>query len=138
LRVREPRLERYSQIEMDTNCRPYRVFITTPVIFCCAALFLLSRGVFSAPLQALFAAIFIFAGVPLYYIFITGWRHFPGLRITSLTISLIIGFLGIKPVDGGRIRGYSLTSLTGRDRGYSLASQGRGLNNEEVEMMERT
>lgn len=61
--------------------RPYRVFITTPVIFCCAALFLLSRGIFSAPLQALFAAIFILAGVPLYYIFITGWRHIPGLRI---------------------------------------------------------
>jgi hypothetical protein len=123
---------------MDTNGRPYRVFITTPVIFCCAALFLLSRGVFSAPFQALFAAIFILVGVPLYYIFVTGWRQFPGLRISSVTMDLIAGFLGIKPLDGGRLRGYSLTSLNGRDRGYSLASQGGGLNQEEVEMMERT
>jgi hypothetical protein len=54
------------------------------VIFCCAALFLLSRGIFSAPLQALFAAIFILAGVPLYYIFVTGWRYIPGLSIETL------------------------------------------------------
>lgn len=67
--------------EMNVNGRPYKVFITTPVIFCCSALFLLSRGIFSAPLQALFAAIFILAGVPLYYIFVPGWRYFPGLRM---------------------------------------------------------
>jgi hypothetical protein len=57
------------------------------VIFCCVALFLLSRGIFLAPLQALFAAIFIIAGIPLYYVFVTGWRHFPGLGMNSLNIS---------------------------------------------------
>ena len=81
LRVRDPKLDRCDNISMAVDSRPYRVFITTPVIFCCAALFLLSRGIFSAPLQALFAAIFILAGVPLYYIFIIGWRYIPGLRM---------------------------------------------------------
>ena len=62
---------------------------------------------------------------------------------------LIAGYLGIKPVDGRRIRGFSLTSLNGRERGYSLASlNGRergyslasqgGMTSEDVEMMERT
>ena len=114
------------------------MFITTPVIFCCAALFLLSRGIFSAPLQALFAAIFILAGVPLYYIFITGWRYIPGLRIQLFLLELRAGYLGIKPTEGKRLRGFSLTSINGRDRGYSLASQGRGrMSTEEVEMTER-
>jgi len=79
LRVKEPKLERYCLLFFSIDSSPYKVFIATPVIFCCVALFLLTRGVFSAPLQALFAAAFIFAGVPLYYIFVTGWRHFPGL-----------------------------------------------------------
>jgi len=110
----------------------------TPVIFCCAALFLLSRGIFSAPLQALFAAIFILAGVPLYYIFITGWRYIPGLRIQLFLLELRAGYLGIKPTEGKILRGFSLTSINGRDRGYSLASQGRGrMSTEEVEMTER-
>ena len=80
LRVRDPNLERLAVILVDIDERPYKVFITTPVIFCCAAVFLLSRGVFQAPLQALFAAAFIVVGIPLYYIFVTGWRYFPGLR----------------------------------------------------------
>jgi hypothetical protein len=114
------------------------VFITTPVIFCCAALFLLSRGVFSAPLQALFAAAFIFVGVPLYYIFVTGWRQVPGLRMFLIYL-LMIGFFGVEPTDTRRVRGYSFTSLPGRERGYSLASQGVGnMANDDIEMMERT
>jgi hypothetical protein len=51
---------------------------------------------------------------------------------------LIVGFFGIKPDEGRRIRGFSLSSLTGRERGYSLASQGESLTNEDIEMMERT
>lgn len=95
------------------------------MIFCCAALFLLTRGIFSAPLQALFAAAFIFAGVPLYYVFVTGWRYIPGLRM-SLNALLMAGYFGIKPVDRPRLRGYSLASSTGRERGYSLTSLGHG------------
>jgi amino acid transporter len=58
LRVKEPHLE-----------RPYKTWITTPVIFCCVSLFLLSRAVFAEPLQTLIVVGFIAAGVPLYY-----WR----------------------------------------------------------------
>lgn len=58
LRVREPNLE-----------RPYKTWITTPIIFCCVSLFLLSRAVFAEPLQTLIVLGFIVAGVPVYW-----WR----------------------------------------------------------------
>ena len=58
LRVREPDLE-----------RPYKCWITTPIIFCCVSLFLLSRAVFAQPLQTLVVVAFIVAGLPLYW-----WR----------------------------------------------------------------
>jgi amino acid transporter len=58
LRVREPDLE-----------RPYRTWITTPIIFCCVSLFLLSRAVFAEPIQTLIVVAFVAAGVPVYY-----WR----------------------------------------------------------------
>lgn len=58
LRVKEPNLE-----------RPYRTWITTPIIFCCVSLFLLSRAVFAQPLQTLIVVTFVVAGVPVYF-----WR----------------------------------------------------------------
>lgn len=58
LRVKEPDLE-----------RPYKTWITTPIIFCCVSLFLLSRAVFAQPMQTLIVVAFILTGVPLYY-----WR----------------------------------------------------------------
>ncbi|KAL2025107.1 hypothetical protein VTK56DRAFT_109 [Thermocarpiscus australiensis] len=58
LRVREPTLE-----------RPYRTWITTPIVFCCVSLFLLSRAVFAQPLQTLVVVGFVVAGVPVYF-----WR----------------------------------------------------------------
>ncbi|EPE02291.1 amino acid transporter [Ophiostoma piceae UAMH 11346] len=58
LRVQEPGLE-----------RPYKAWISTPIIFCCVSLFLLSRAVFAQPLETLVVVGFIFAGVPVYY-----WR----------------------------------------------------------------
>lgn len=58
LRVKEPHLE-----------RPYRTWITTPIIFCCVSLFLLSRAIFAQPLQTLTVVIFVIAGVPVYF-----WR----------------------------------------------------------------
>lgn len=59
LRVREPHLE-----------RPYKTWISTPIIFCCVSLFLLSRAVFAEPGQTLVVVAFIAAGVPVYY-----WRR---------------------------------------------------------------
>lgn len=56
LRVREPHLE-----------RPYRTWITTPIIFCCVSLFLLSRAVFAEPLQTVTVLAFMVAGLPVYY-----------------------------------------------------------------------
>ncbi|KAA8896310.1 amino acid permease-domain-containing protein [Sphaerosporella brunnea] len=63
LRYREPSLE-----------RPYRTWISTPLIFCCVSLFLICRGVFSSPLQTLVVCAFVAAGVPVYWWRIIGWR----------------------------------------------------------------
>lgn len=57
LRFKEPYLE-----------RPYRTFISTPLIFCGVALFLLSMPVLAAPLEALAALGFILAGIPMYFL----------------------------------------------------------------------
>ncbi|CAK7243644.1 MAG: hypothetical protein STHCBS139747_005170 [Sporothrix thermara] len=64
LRVREPNLE-----------RPYKAWISTPIIFCCVSLFLLSRAVFGQPLQTLIVVLFVLAGVPVYY-----WRFWQQTR----------------------------------------------------------
>lgn len=61
LRVREPQLE-----------RPYRTWITTPIIFCCVSLFLLSRAVFAQPLQTLLVVGFVVAGVPVFFLRVRG------------------------------------------------------------------
>ena len=58
LRMREPYLE-----------RPYRTWITTPIIFCCVSLFLLSRAIFAKPGQTVIVVAFVAAGVPVYF-----WR----------------------------------------------------------------
>ncbi|KAL8925687.1 MAG: hypothetical protein Q9208_003370 [Pyrenodesmia sp. 3 TL-2023] len=58
LRVKEPHME-----------RPYRTWLSTPIIFCCVSLFLLSRAVFAKPVQALVVVAFVGAGVPVYW-----WR----------------------------------------------------------------
>lgn len=56
LRFREPDLE-----------RPYKTWITTPIMFCCIALFLISRAIFERPLGTLLVTIFILSGIPIYY-----------------------------------------------------------------------
>lgn len=63
LRVKEPDLE-----------RPYKTWITTPIVFCCVSLFLISRGVFSSPLQTLVVVAFVLAGVPVYYWRVGKWK----------------------------------------------------------------
>ncbi|ROW08981.1 hypothetical protein VMCG_02903 [Cytospora schulzeri] len=57
LRAREPNLE-----------RAYRTWISTPIIFCCVSLFLLTRAVFAEPLQTMIVIAFVVAGVPVYYL----------------------------------------------------------------------
>jgi hypothetical protein len=62
----------------------------------------------------------------------------PWFTYKILKVVLIVGYLGIKPVNDGRLRGYSLTSLTERERGYSLTSQGHEVEmNNDIEMTER-
>lgn len=63
LRVREPNLE-----------RPYRTWISTPIIFCCVSLFLLSRAVFAQPVQTLIVVAFVGAGVPVYLLRVGGGK----------------------------------------------------------------
>lgn len=57
LRVKEPELE-----------RPYKCWISTPIIFCCVSLFLLSRAIFAKPFQALAVLAFLAIGFPLYWL----------------------------------------------------------------------
>ncbi|CAG8519959.1 11246_t:CDS:2, partial [Scutellospora calospora] len=57
LRWREPNLE-----------RPYRVWLITPAIFCCVAIFLVVMPFTRVPLESLSAFGFILAGVPFWYI----------------------------------------------------------------------
>jgi amino acid transporter len=56
LRVREPDLE-----------RPYKTWITTPIIFCCVSLFLLSRAVFAEPVQTLLVVAFVAVGLVIWF-----------------------------------------------------------------------
>jgi amino acid transporter len=56
LRVREPDLE-----------RPYKTWITTPIIFCCVSLFLLSRAVFAEPIQTLLVVAFMLVGLIIWF-----------------------------------------------------------------------
>ncbi|KAJ4341337.1 hypothetical protein N0V95_007248 [Ascochyta clinopodiicola] len=56
LRVREPDLE-----------RPYKTWITTPIIFCCVSLFLLSRAVFAEPVQTLLVVAFMAVGLAVWF-----------------------------------------------------------------------
>ncbi|KAI9893588.1 MAG: hypothetical protein M1814_006384 [Vezdaea aestivalis] len=58
LRVREPALE-----------RPYKTWITTPIIFCCVSLFLLSRAVVAQPGQTGIVIAFVLVGIPVFW-----WR----------------------------------------------------------------
>ncbi|KAH9001146.1 amino acid permease-domain-containing protein [Lactarius akahatsu] len=57
LRIKEPMLE-----------RPYKTWITTPLLFCAVALFLLYMPIIAAPLEALAVLGFVLAGIPMYYI----------------------------------------------------------------------
>ncbi|PCH38054.1 L-methionine transporter [Wolfiporia cocos MD-104 SS10] len=57
LRIKEPMLE-----------RPYKTWITTPLIFCAVCLFLLCMPVIAAPLEAMAVLGFVLVGIPIYYI----------------------------------------------------------------------
>lgn len=59
LRIKEPHLE-----------RPYRTWISTPIIFCCVSLFLLSRAVFARPFQTIVVLVFVGAGVPVWWVWV--------------------------------------------------------------------
>lgn len=72
LRIREPNLE-----------RPYKTWITTPVIFCCVSLFLVSRAVVNEPGQAAIVLAFVVAGVPIYFWRVAGRDGRGGIRRTS-------------------------------------------------------
>ena len=72
LRIREPSLE-----------RPYKTWITTPVIFCCVSLFLVSRAVVNEPGQAAVVLAFVVAGVPVYFWRVAGRDGRGGMRRIS-------------------------------------------------------
>jgi amino acid transporter len=64
LRVKEPELE-----------RPYKTWITTPIIFCCVSLFLLSRAVFAEPVQTLLVVAFMAAGLVIWFAWVGRRRN---------------------------------------------------------------
>ena len=57
LRVNEPHLE-----------RPYRCWITTPVVFCCVSLFLLSRSIVAQPWTSGAVVVFVAIGLLIYFV----------------------------------------------------------------------
>lgn len=57
LRIKEPLLE-----------RPYKTWITTPLIFCAVCIFLLLMPVIAAPLEAAAVLAFVLVGIPVYYL----------------------------------------------------------------------
>jgi len=57
LRIKEPDLE-----------RPYRCWVTTPIIFCCVSLFLLSRSVIAEPLISLAVFVAVVLGILVYFL----------------------------------------------------------------------
>ena len=69
LRVREPDLD-----------RPYKTWITTPIIFCCVSLFLLSRAVFAEPLQTLLVVAFMVVGLVLWFAWVGRRRGKSGVK----------------------------------------------------------
>lgn len=74
LRIKEPLLD-----------RPYRTYITTPIMFCCVALFLVLRTVFEKPLESFYALCFVALGVPIYYWkFGTFWKFSLPSRVSYL------------------------------------------------------
>uniref|UniRef100_A0A060T299 ARAD1A06600p n=1 Tax=Blastobotrys adeninivorans TaxID=409370 RepID=A0A060T299_BLAAD len=54
---------RFKDPDLD---RPYKTYLATPILFCCVALFLISRTVFEKPLESLIAIAFMLAGCPIY------------------------------------------------------------------------
>jgi hypothetical protein len=54
--------------QLFINNRPYKVWLTTPIIFGCVAIFLIIMPFARVPLQSLAAVGFILAGVPFWYI----------------------------------------------------------------------
>jgi solute carrier family 7 (L-type amino acid transporter), member 9/15 len=73
LRRREPDLE-----------RPFRVPLIMPLIVCCAAFLSAFRGIFSAPIQGLCAAIFTAVEVGIYYTFVDGLRYRPAFLVEPI------------------------------------------------------
>lgn len=72
LRVREPDLE-----------RPYKTWITTPIIFCCVSLFLLSRAVFAEPVQTLLVVAFMAVGLVVWFAWVGRRRKQKQARFRS-------------------------------------------------------
>jgi amino acid transporter len=84
LRIKEPNLE-----------RPYQTWVSTPILFSAVALFLLFMPIFSAPLEALAAFAFIFAGIPMYYATQASGREtisqIPGMSFLVDNLRKVIG-----------------------------------------------
>ncbi|KAF9454520.1 amino acid transporter [Macrolepiota fuliginosa MF-IS2] len=87
LRIKEPLLE-----------RPYRTWITTPLIFCAVALFLLCMPVIAAPLEAMAVCGFVLAGIPVYYI---TQRNEERPRVISWVKTMVSRIRGRPPADDG-------------------------------------
>jgi amino acid transporter len=74
LRVKEPTLE-----------RPYKTWITTPIIFCCVSLFLLSRAVFAEPVQTLLVIAFMVVGLVIWFAWVGRRRNKERGRFRKIT-----------------------------------------------------
>lgn len=106
LRIKEPNLQ-----------RPYQTWTSTPILFSAVALFLLFMPIFSAPLEAMAAFLFISAGIPMYYATQSSGREsisqIPGMSSLVQVIRRLLGS-GMDPNATGR--GTDAGNLFGRRR----------------------
>ncbi|EKM55586.1 uncharacterized protein PHACADRAFT_93389 [Phanerochaete carnosa HHB-10118-sp] len=89
LRIKEPLLE-----------RPYKTWITTPLIFCAVCLFLLCMPIIAAPLEAMAVLGFVLVGIPIYYL--TQRELYPKIKSPGLAyIQDCIAKIRGRPSPGG-------------------------------------
>ncbi|PWN50648.1 hypothetical protein IE53DRAFT_374504 [Violaceomyces palustris] len=116
LRVKEPHL-----------ARPYRTWLSTPIVFAAVALFLLLMPVVSAPMEALAALGFILAGVPVYFM-TQGQGRAKVPEMWGGLLGKLMGGRG-KPEVAEREEGLDMMTRRGRGRG---GSRGTGFREEAI------
>lgn len=58
---------RYTEPDLK---RPYRVWLSTPILFCMVALFLCTTPFIAAPIESLIALSFVLLAIPIWFVYV--------------------------------------------------------------------